>query len=264
MQQHLRTQLKRVARVTALVGVALCVAQPTVAEMVYDARHADTIVTTRLSASDVRTGTTIKTPGTRFHLRVPAETVRKATAGVTIKRTRRKRLRKGKWKVKTKNVFTYSISSKLDGPVTVRMRNNRLKRTDTLKYFHKRSGTWKKIPSRVQPGKNRIQGQLKRKNATIALFQKKKRRPKPTVQKGQASWYVVGDGELTAAHKTLPMGTVVRVKNTGNGRTVDVTIADRGPFIQGRIVDLSKRAFRVLDAPSVGVLNVHVTVVSRP
>lgn len=47
------------------------------------------------------------------------------------------------------------------------------------------------------------------------------------------------DGALTAAHKTLPFGTKVRVTNARNGRSVVVTITDRGPFIRGRCVDLS-------------------------
>jgi rare lipoprotein A len=75
------------------------------------------------------------------------------------------------------------------------------------------------------------------------------------VEAGMASWYGsafqgrrTASGErfdmnqLTAAHKTLPLGTVVQVRNPLNGKTVDVTINDRGPFIKGRIIDLSYRA----------------------
>lgn len=51
---------------------------------------------------------------------------------------------------------------------------------------------------------------------------------------------------LTAAHKRLPCGTQVRVTNKRNGRTVTVTINDRGPFIRGRIVDLSPAAARAI------------------
>jgi rare lipoprotein A len=51
---------------------------------------------------------------------------------------------------------------------------------------------------------------------------------------------------LTAAHRTLPFGTKVKVTNKGNGRFVVVTIKDRGPFVRGRIIDVSQAAARVL------------------
>jgi rare lipoprotein A len=51
---------------------------------------------------------------------------------------------------------------------------------------------------------------------------------------------------LTAAHRTLPFGTKVKVTNKSNGRSVVVTINDRGPFVRGRIIDLSPAAARVL------------------
>lgn len=71
-------------------------------------------------------------------------------------------------------------------------------------------------------------------------------------QCGRASWYAMhtrtASGErmnpsaLTAAHRTLPFGTRVKVTNKSNGRTVVVRINDRGPFIKGRVLDLSKGA----------------------
>lgn len=51
---------------------------------------------------------------------------------------------------------------------------------------------------------------------------------------------------MTAAHKTLPLGTVVKVVNTKTGKTIKVTINDRGPYVKGRIIDLSKAAGRQL------------------
>jgi len=69
---------------------------------------------------------------------------------------------------------------------------------------------------------------------------------------GRASWYALtsqtASGEmmnaakLTAAHKTLPFGTKLKVTNKNNGRSVVVRINDRGPFIKGRVIDLSKAA----------------------
>jgi rare lipoprotein A len=71
---------------------------------------------------------------------------------------------------------------------------------------------------------------------------------------GRASWYALhsrtANGErmnpsaMTAAHKTLPFGTKIRVVNKSNGKSVVVRINDRGPFIRGRVVDLSKAAAR--------------------
>lgn len=63
---------------------------------------------------------------------------------------------------------------------------------------------------------------------------------------------------LTAAHKTLAFGTRVRVINPRNGRSVIVRINDRGPFVKGRIIDLSKSAFKLIEDQRFGVVNVIV------
>lgn len=68
---------------------------------------------------------------------------------------------------------------------------------------------------------------------------------------------------LTAAHRTLPFGTKVRVTNQRNGKSVVVTINDRGPFIKGRIIDLSKRAAGVIGMQGAGLAPVSVAVVGR-
>ena len=57
---------------------------------------------------------------------------------------------------------------------------------------------------------------------------------------------------MTAAHKTLPFGTRVRVTHLGNGRSVEVKINDRGPYIAGRIIDLSKAAAGVIGMTGAG------------
>ena len=64
---------------------------------------------------------------------------------------------------------------------------------------------------------------------------------------------------LTAAHKTLPCGTKVRVTNKRNGKSVVVTINDRGPYIKGRIIDLSKRAAQQIQMTGSGVVPVSVS-----
>jgi rare lipoprotein A len=102
--------------------------------------------------------------------------------------------------------------------------------------------------------------------------------PEQEVETGMAAWYgdryhgrKTASGErfdknaLTAAHRTLPFGTVVQVKNLSNGRTVEVRINDRGPFgRKTRIIDVSRAAARALDMERAGVVEVEVRVVRRP
>jgi rare lipoprotein A len=71
-------------------------------------------------------------------------------------------------------------------------------------------------------------------------------------------------GELTAAHRTLPFGSVVRVINLRNDRSVLVTINDRGPFSRGRVIDVSRAAAKKLDMIRDGVVKVRVEVLSMP
>jgi rare lipoprotein A len=70
--------------------------------------------------------------------------------------------------------------------------------------------------------------------------------------------------KLTAAHRTLPFETVVRVTNETNGKQVDVRITDRGPFVEGRIIDLSLGAARALDMVGMGIAPVRLSLVSSP
>jgi rare lipoprotein A len=65
-------------------------------------------------------------------------------------------------------------------------------------------------------------------------------------------------GTLTAAHRTLPFGTYVRVTNRRNGRSVVVRINDRGPFVSGRIIDLSPAAARALGISGLGRVTVDI------
>jgi rare lipoprotein A len=93
-------------------------------------------------------------------------------------------------------------------------------------------------------------------------------------QTGMASWYGPGfrgkktaSGERfwpikkTAAHKTLPFGTVVKVTRLDTGQSVRVVINDRGPYAHGRIIDLSRRAARKIDMVQSGTARVRVKVV---
>jgi rare lipoprotein A (peptidoglycan hydrolase) len=68
---------------------------------------------------------------------------------------------------------------------------------------------------------------------------------------------------LTAAHKTLPFGTRVRVTHGSNGRSVEVVINDRGPYIAGRIIDLSRRAAQVIGMTDQGIARVNVAILGK-
>jgi rare lipoprotein A len=93
----------------------------------------------------------------------------------------------------------------------------------------------------------------------------------PIVETGVASWYGArhhgkrtASGELfdqkkfTAAHPTLPWGSIVKVTNLANGKSVEVRINDRGPYGRGRIIDLSRAAAKVLDMLRTGIAQVKI------
>jgi hypothetical protein len=75
-------------------------------------------------------------------------------------------------------------------------------------------------------------------------------------ESGKATWYDAYG--LTAAHKTLPFGTVVRVTNLANGKSVTVVIRDRGPYGPGRIIDLSDNAFSRIAPLGTGIVRVKI------
>ena len=68
---------------------------------------------------------------------------------------------------------------------------------------------------------------------------------------------------MTAAHKTLPIGARVRVTHLGNGRSVDVRINDRGPYVAGRVIDLSKAAAGAIGMTKAGTARIKLTVLGR-
>jgi rare lipoprotein A len=104
--------------------------------------------------------------------------------------------------------------------------------------------------------------------------------PAPAVgaaETGAASWYGypyhgrrAANGEifdmekLTAAHRTLPFGCWVEVENLVNGKKVQVRITDRGPFVEGRIIDLSRAAARQIEMIGPGIVKVRVEVIAPP
>jgi rare lipoprotein A len=94
---------------------------------------------------------------------------------------------------------------------------------------------------------------------------------------GIASWYgpeyngrhsangeVFDMQKLTAAHRTLPFDTWIEVTNLANQKRVDVRITDRGPFVNGRIIDLSLAAAREIDMVTAGIIKVRIKVIRTP
>ena len=75
-------------------------------------------------------------------------------------------------------------------------------------------------------------------------------------QAGKASWYQIHNG--TCAHARLPKGTMVRVVNIASGKEVTCRVADRGPFLQGRIIDLDREGFAQIASASQGVIDVRI------
>lgn len=99
----------------------------------------------------------------------------------------------------------------------------------------------------------------------------------PGGERGIASWYgpkfhgrrtasgeVFDMHQLSAAHRTLPLGSWVQVTNLDNGRSIPVRINDRGPFVGGRIIDLSYATARVLDMVEDGLAPVHIVMLHTP
>ena len=97
------------------------------------------------------------------------------------------------------------------------------------------------------------------------------------VEEGIASWYgepyhgrraangeVYDMEQMTAAHPSLPFETWVSVRNPGNRESTQVRIIDRGPFVKGRIIDLSRAAAREIDLVRLGVAKVKLTVIEQP
>ncbi len=126
---------------------------------------------------------------------------------------------------------------------------------------------------------HRLLGPLLLVSALAACATPARTRPVPVAigheESGLASWYghpyhgrrtasgeVYDMGQMTAAHRTMPFGTWVRVTSVDTGRSVEVRINDRGPFEKGRIIDLSYAAARVLGAVGPGVIRVRLRVIA--
>jgi len=135
------------------------------------------------------------------------------------------------------------------------------------------------LSSREVIGNAKIRNSKAMHRATMRPYEVFGKKYYPTVArvddqfKGVASWYgpkfhakKTSNGEIynmyanTAAHKTLPMNTMVKVHNLENGKSTIVRINDRGPFVSGRIIDLSNKAAHAIDMVKRGTAKVKITV----
>ncbi|BAY83919.1 hypothetical protein NIES267_34130 [Calothrix parasitica NIES-267] len=100
-------------------------------------------------------------------------------------------------------------------------------------------------------------------NQPILVVRRRRKNKKARKCSSQMASYYGSKTKLTAAHKTLPFGTRVKVTNKNNGRSVIVKINDRGPFIRCRVIDVSRKAARQLGMIRSGVAPVTLQVLGR-
>ncbi len=119
-----------------------------------------------------------------------------------------------------------------------------------------------RLPSKLSPGHSHADSKRRAHHADcemagMASFYGNESGPK------SASGEAIDPSAMAAAHPSLPFGTKVRVTNQSNGRSVVVTINDRGPFVHGRVIDLSTAAAVVIGMRDTGVASVRLEVVGN-
>lgn len=127
--------------------------------------------------------------------------------------------------------------------------------TKNIKLWKKNKQKWKTLDSNDKSEEKVIRTSIKRTKAIFAVFQED-----GDYEIGLASWYD-WDG---AAHRTYPFGTIVKVTNLANNKSCEATINDRGPFIEGRIIDLPREAFAAIADLGAGIVEVKVEPIHIP
>ncbi len=152
--------------------------------------------------------------------------------------------------------------------------------------FGRESGHGKKVPPCRLPCRSflllvlaslAVAGCARTRAATAPVPPPPPSAPAPYVEEGIASWYgapfngrIASSGEVydmnqaVAAHRTLPFGSIVRVTNMTNGQHTDVRIIDRGPFVGGRVIDLSRAAAHEIGMLGPGTARVRLELLSAP
>lgn len=125
----------------------------------------------------------------------------------------------------------------------------------SLAYWDSSTQTWTILPSTQDKTNQTVSATVHLPYALITVLEA----PRPAVvESGTASWYNFG----YAAHRTLPFGTQVKVTNIQNGKSVVVEVKDRGPFIEGRVIDLPRSAFEQIASLGTGVIPVTLQLVN--
>ncbi len=160
------------------------------------------------------------------------------------------------------DIHIYSVKSykkfKLKRKLWVKLSYpDQYKNTDkVVMYWNAKKGKWKKLKTSDNSRALQVSAGLKRKHAVLGVFA----RPKETtgdVVEGIASWY---DGNGTASND-FPIGSTVRTTNVSTGVYVDSVVTGTGPFVPGRVIDLSRDDFAAIASISSGVVNVRVQAV---
>ncbi|MCB1509949.1 MAG: septal ring lytic transglycosylase RlpA family protein [Hyphomicrobiaceae bacterium] len=176
----------------------------------------------------------------------------------------------GKWQESILGVPSGASAPVTRAPRSAR-RSRTVRRTGAGRRVSSRSRS-RRVRNRRVRGNSRYERRVRQSRRTSRRSRRVSYRGRGSLS-GLASYYwqpqrVAAGGwfnpnALTAAHKSLPFGTRVRVVNLRNGRSVVVRINDRGPYIRGRIIDLSRRAAQVVGMTGAGVVPVRVQILGR-
>lgn len=124
----------------------------------------------------------------------------------------------------------------------------------SVRFWDKNKQTWVELPTEIDYAASIAVAKSTLSFGTVAVFENEEL----AFQEGVASWYTTRAYEYGVANNEWPMKSILRVTNTDNGKSVEVSIESRGPFVKGRVVDLTKSAFAQIANPRAGVIRVRV------
>ncbi|MCW1930116.1 MAG: septal ring lytic transglycosylase RlpA family protein [Candidatus Kerfeldbacteria bacterium] len=246
--------------------IALCILS--IAPFFFSAARAQTLsispVKVYFSESSITAGYTLKTEGDECWLGVPNNSFAEGTTHAIVSlRLIKKKTVKNTFgdAVSLSPIFKFNIrkTAALDQSLWISIAwRKTTEQTYVLKQWNADTSTWDDLNSTITADGLRVQGEVIGQSGMVGVFEA----PKPeeaTTHSGKASWFsgnsINGYG---SAMNIFPIGTKVRVTNTANNKTVETTIVSTGPFVPGRIIDLSKDAFNAISNTSVGVIDVVV------
>ncbi|MDP3970298.1 MAG: septal ring lytic transglycosylase RlpA family protein [bacterium] len=228
-----------------------------------DDAQSDTVILLRQAS--IKSGYTLQNDNGTFQVGVPPESI----AGVKRTRLRISKVHKPE-RYSTKNetlisdLYKYKLGRgvarkvKLQNKVWLKLSyaDNQSETDKVIKYWNSKKNKWKKITTSNDKDAFLAGGALKHKYAVVGVFKKRAQLGEKVVQ-GAASWY---DGS-GAACNDFEQGSTIRVTNTSTGDFVDTIIVSTGPFIPGRVVDLTRDDFATIADISTGVIDVSIQLV---